>query len=338
MPKAPSLSIVNHSVSPMLRIPCLQAVEENVRSTELITTFFGNGLDGRFGLGILLGRHGWRSRARRISRDLIRAEQGVSAVVEVVVVVVGEMEENDAVLPVSFSAAVLGGFRSQAPSVLHLPALSFQSDCFIPLHILQGLLISFLLPLQTSHSSHILYFCRDRPSRRWDRPFPTMKLLTSSLLQSLLLLSTSLAPVKASDSSESLSPCVARSPTTGLYYDLNTISLAPPELRDGEKVHKGAREESWQARGHDYPANFTINVCAPVIENIQDVVGVEKSRWKNVSAYYEKSGKIYSLGYVFCLSQLLHLILGIEMERGKLISLGIDNKHPIPSSVAANWS
>ena len=113
----------------MLRIPCLQAVEENVRSTELITTFFGNGLDGRFGLGILLGRHGWRSRARRISRDLIRAEQGVSAVVEVVVVVVGEMEENDAVLPVSFSAAVLGGFRSQAPSP---PAfLSSQTASFL---------------------------------------------------------------------------------------------------------------------------------------------------------------------------------------------------------------
>lgn len=131
-----------------------------------------------------------------------------------------------------------------------------------------------------------------------------MKLLTSSLLQSLLLLSTSLAPVKASDSSETLASCVARSPTTGLYYDLNTISLAPPELKDGEKVRKGAREESWQAKGHDYPANFTINVCAPVIEDIQDVVGVEKSRWKNVSAYYEKSGKIYSLGYVLSIAAI----------------------------------
>lgn len=64
---------------------------------------------------------------------MIRAELSVSAVVEeeevvVAVVVVNVMDKNDAVLPVSFSAAVLGGFRSQTPSLTSPPALSFQSE------------------------------------------------------------------------------------------------------------------------------------------------------------------------------------------------------------------
>ncbi|KAJ5774385.1 hypothetical protein N7457_009281 [Penicillium paradoxum] len=122
--------------------------------------------------------------------------------------------------------------------------------------------------------------------------------LTSSAHYSLFLLSSILGLSSASDSShlKDDSPCVARSPTTGLYFDLNAISLSPPELKDGNKLLKNARNESWFARGHDYPANFTINICAPVIENVTDVVGVEASRWKNVSAYYERDNKVYSIG------------------------------------------
>jgi cation-dependent mannose-6-phosphate receptor len=67
-------------------------------------------------------------------------------------------------------------------------------------------------------------------------------------------------------------------------------------LKDGRKIHKSDRDESWQAQGHDYGANFTLNICKPVIENIQDVVGVDDSRWQNVSAYYEYNNKIYSIG------------------------------------------
>jgi hypothetical protein len=36
------------------------------------------------------------------------------------------------------------------------------------------------------------------------------------------------------------------------------------------------------------------------VEDIKDVVGVVSTKWKNVSAYYEKEGKIYSIGYVVC--------------------------------------
>ncbi|OJJ78749.1 putative vacuolar sorting receptor (Mrl1) [Aspergillus glaucus CBS 516.65] len=123
-----------------------------------------------------------------------------------------------------------------------------------------------------------------------------MKLSTSSLIQSALLLAASYIPVTAASDLESLAPCVARSPTTGLYYDLSAISLTPPESKDGEKTHKGGPGESWHARGHDYPSNFTINICAPVVEELKDVVGVEKARWKNISAYYELDGEVYSIG------------------------------------------
>ncbi|GMG15451.1 unnamed protein product [Aspergillus oryzae var. brunneus] len=131
-----------------------------------------------------------------------------------------------------------------------------------------------------------------------------MKSLATSLLGFLLLLSAPHASVyAASDSkgSNALPPCVARSPTTGFYYDLNSISLSPPKTKD-EKLRGNVRDESWHAKGHDYHANFTINVCAPVVENIKDVVGVDRARWQNVSAYYEKEGKVYSIGYVLVLN------------------------------------
>ncbi|KAE8351813.1 mannose-6-phosphate receptor binding domain-containing protein [Aspergillus coremiiformis] len=125
-----------------------------------------------------------------------------------------------------------------------------------------------------------------------------MKSLATSLLGFLFLLSTPRSCVYAatdSTGSKALSPCIARSPTTGLYYDLNPISLSPPSTKE-EKLRGNVRDESWHAKGHDYKANFTLNVCAPVVEGIKDVVGVDRARWANVSAYYEKEGKIYSIG------------------------------------------
>ena len=115
-----------------------------------------------------------------------------------------------------------------------------------------------------------------------------------SLLAIAAALSMSPAHVLASETSNR--PCAAISPTTGLFYDLSLISLSPPEIVDGRKVNKDDREESWHANGHDYGANFTINICAPVIETVRDVAGVDESRWGDVGAYYERDGKIYSIG------------------------------------------
>jgi cation-dependent mannose-6-phosphate receptor len=85
-------------------------------------------------------------------------------------------------------------------------------------------------------------------------------------------------------------PCTVRSLNTGSFFDLNPISIRPD--------NKEKREVSWLARGYDYSVNFTINFCAPVVENLKDVVGLEREQWGNVSAFYEDSGKIYSIGYV----------------------------------------
>jgi cation-dependent mannose-6-phosphate receptor len=89
-------------------------------------------------------------------------------------------------------------------------------------------------------------------------------------------------------------PCTIKSPTSGLDYDINGLAVLPKE--EGKKANKNDREESWQARGYDYKVNYTINFCAPVVEELKDVVGVEETLWKNVSAFYRSEDKIYALG------------------------------------------
>ncbi|KKK27193.1 hypothetical protein P175DRAFT_0457815 [Aspergillus ochraceoroseus IBT 24754] len=125
-----------------------------------------------------------------------------------------------------------------------------------------------------------------------------MKSLSSSLLAYLPLLLASFSGSAASDSSGSkddLSPCAARSPTTGLYYDLSTLTVPAPS-GEGQKSRQDSQPESWHVKGHDYNANFTLNICAPVVEKLKDVVGVEEKKWQNISAYYTKEGKVYSIG------------------------------------------
>jgi cation-dependent mannose-6-phosphate receptor len=88
-------------------------------------------------------------------------------------------------------------------------------------------------------------------------------------------------------------PCVATS-SSGAFYDLrDDIAIAAGEGRHG---HKGQIEDYVYAKPHDWPYNFTMNVCAPVVKEVNDVVGVDRAMWKNVSAYYEAEGKVYSLG------------------------------------------
>ena len=91
-------------------------------------------------------------------------------------------------------------------------------------------------------------------------------------------------------------PCTVTSAKTGSFFDLNDMAVHP--LEDGKKKNKDDREASWRATGYDYGANFTMNFCAPVVENIKDVVGVDEKLWRNVSAFYKKDGKTYSIGYV----------------------------------------
>lgn len=94
--------------------------------------------------------------------------------------------------------------------------------------------------------------------------------------------------------SEDLKPCTAKSNTSGNYFDINSLHV---NAKKGDKA-----PESWHSRGHDYGANFTINFCGGVVEDLDDLGGVEDIRpaqYGNVSAYYKRGNKIFSIGYAF---------------------------------------
>lgn len=110
----------------------------------------------------------------------------------------------------------------------------------------------------------------------------------------LLLLAPFLAQAADSKSPKPVKPCTIYSPTSGSFFDLNPLSVQLP--KEGKKAHKDDRTESWHAKGYDYGTNFTLNFCAPVIEELEGVVGVEEGMWRNVSAYYTLDGKTYSIG------------------------------------------
>ena len=104
-------------------------------------------------------------------------------------------------------------------------------------------------------------------------------------------------PVSCSEHTKEpeLKPCTAHNPSNGQFYDLNAITVHP--LQNHKKAHKDDRTESWKARGYDYDTNFTINFCAPVIEqDLGEVVGIKDSLVKNISAYYTMNGKTFSIG------------------------------------------
>ncbi|KAL8948632.1 MAG: hypothetical protein Q9222_005197 [Ikaeria aurantiellina] len=134
----------------------------------------------------------------------------------------------------------------------------------------------------------------------------------------LTVLLLHLNPCFAADA-KPLAPCTIYQPTTSAYYDLNPIAVQP--LVDHEKAHKDDRVESWHARGYDMGMNFTLNFCAPVIETIEDAVGIKGSLLKNISAFYEWKGKTYSIGQTS--TELVF--------RGRELSLNYTNGSPCDS-------
>ncbi|KAI9692285.1 MAG: Cation-independent mannose-6-phosphate receptor CI-MPR [Bathelium mastoideum] len=105
-----------------------------------------------------------------------------------------------------------------------------------------------------------------------------------------LLLSSSLASGAKQEPRQS---CTVKSSSTGSFFDLNPISIPNP----GKNPGKNARTESWHASGYDYGSNFTLNFCAPVVEELDRVVDVDRDDWEDIAAYYEQDGRIYSIGY-----------------------------------------
>jgi hypothetical protein len=126
----------------------------------------------------------------------------------------------------------------------------------------------------------------------------TAIMLLSHLPYTVLLLALALARGSAASSDDKKSkpppdPCTIAS-AGGSFFDLRPLSVIPEA--EAKKPAKNRRIDSWHAKGYDYKSNFTLNICAPVAENVHDVQGVDKNLWKNISAYYEVGSKQYSLG------------------------------------------
>ena len=106
--------------------------------------------------------------------------------------------------------------------------------------------------------------------------------------------SSSLSPSPSTTTTTStVTPCVATS-TNGAFYDLRPDTAVVPEK--DVKLARGTHTEDYLARGYDYGYNITLNICAPVVKGIEDVVGLTSEAWSKVGAWYEKGGKVYSLG------------------------------------------
>ncbi|KAH6642387.1 mannose-6-phosphate receptor binding domain-containing protein [Boeremia exigua] len=111
-------------------------------------------------------------------------------------------------------------------------------------------------------------------------------------LTSLLALLLSGAGARAA-SDRPLKPCTVVSPTTERFFDLNGLRRTLPKAGDKKK---DADEGSWHARGYDYGANFTVNFCGPVVEELGAVQDLDKGLWRNVSAFYERGDRQYAIG------------------------------------------
>jgi cation-dependent mannose-6-phosphate receptor len=110
----------------------------------------------------------------------------------------------------------------------------------------------------------------------------------------LALISLALIPSRVSAAADppkpTNKPCTLHSPSTGSFYDLRPLQILPSTAKD-------ARNDSWHAKGYDYGANFTINFCGPVIEDLEDVNDISEYRWRNVSAFYRTANdEVYSIG------------------------------------------
>ena len=133
---------------------------------------------------------------------------------------------------------------------------------------------------------------------------------------SLVIFLLSVLSKAASDSKPALKPCTIHAPTTGAFIDLRPLEL---ELK-GTKTQE-ATNTSWHIKGYDYPANFSLNFCGPVVEALDDVDGVPERQYKNVSAYYtDKRGDTFSIGQQN--SELLY--------RGRKLLLNYTNGSPCP--------
>lgn len=113
------------------------------------------------------------------------------------------------------------------------------------------------------------------------------------LLLAAALLGSSLA---ADDKTPTATACTAISTKGGSFFDLRPdIAVAPK--KDSKSSKRGPPSADYEVKGYDYGYNFTLNICEAVINTPEDVVGIDSSLYKNISAYYKtEKGDVFSLG------------------------------------------
>ncbi|KXH38131.1 hypothetical protein CSAL01_09525 [Colletotrichum salicis] len=137
----------------------------------------------------------------------------------------------------------------------------------------------------------------------------------SSILLLLLAAATARAADTTTSSTTASAPaCTAASKSgSGAFYDLRPDIAVKPE--EGKSSKSGVSVD-YHARGWDYGRNFTLNICAPVIEALDDVEGLTKSESKNVSAFYEYKNEVYSIGSSSMDIQTRGRILVLQYKNG----------------------
>jgi hypothetical protein len=85
--------------------------------------------------------------------------------------------------------------------------------------------------------------------------------------------------------------CTVTSPHSENFFDLR-------KLQREHVPKKGPPQTDWIIKGLDYGANFSINICGPVIADASRVEGISEKEKDAVGAFYEKNGTMYSIGFV----------------------------------------
>ncbi|KAI1828259.1 mannose-6-phosphate receptor binding domain-containing protein [Xylaria intraflava] len=146
-----------------------------------------------------------------------------------------------------------------------------------------------------------------------------------SAVFSLLALTSTVIAADA-EPTTTTTACTASS-TSGGFFDLRPdIAIKPKPDGSRPSNSHGAPLTDYKARGYDYGANFTLNICNAVIEPIEDVKGIQESKWQNISAYYVSKGDYYSLGF-----QSGHLV-----TRGKELVLQYTGGSPCGRSASGS--
>jgi cation-dependent mannose-6-phosphate receptor len=107
-------------------------------------------------------------------------------------------------------------------------------------------------------------------------------------LPSVYLILLSLLPTSFAVSEPPEKPidpeCTVTSPFSENFFDLRKLRRVP----DSDPP-----QTDWFVKGQDYGANFSINICGPVLADVS-ADGVTNG---GVAAYYEMNGTVYSIGY-----------------------------------------